>query len=496
MSRPAKAVYRDHKIPQWKGNPLLAALPPLLTDKQARDLVKRRPEYDEADRRRAPHVRKRLVDSVWDLFVVTDQTLSLLDQVDASLRAGYATRNPMRDTWWSERRATLQRLRYTDAESGVRASSLGFKVIGMGGLGKSASMARVLSLYPQVIEHDFADHTFTETQVTHLMVHTPHDSTPAGLCKAIIRTFSNLLGDPELAESYRPYRKVDDLIDVVARLASRTHLGLLVVDEIQNLTNGRKDKQIRVAAQTLVQYLVQLNNEVGVPVALIGDYHANRALESRFHELRRTIGGGEVTWSRLHGEEWDTFLDELWKYQYTKTFTGIGKELKQTLFNITFGIPDFTIHLFIAAQKLAILSGREELSEEVLESAARRFPKTVACLNILRLGGTDDLVDYYLEEPIAALDVLESARDAGGPREVPAGETEAVPGLTDGAASTSRPQKTPQRAAPLARAASRMSEVVKEGKLKGLDAHEALQREGIVAPPLASGGGVVSTGPP
>jgi len=55
--RTVQAAYRDTGIPGYNGNPLIEALPPVLTDEQATLRLAHYPQYDEAHRRAPGHIR-------------------------------------------------------------------------------------------------------------------------------------------------------------------------------------------------------------------------------------------------------------------------------------------------------------------------------------------------------------------------------------------------------------------------------------------------------
>src|ERR1041384_464507 len=55
--RAVNAVYRKPECPDHEGNPLIEALPPILTDDQAMIRLAYYPKYDESQRNAPAHIR-------------------------------------------------------------------------------------------------------------------------------------------------------------------------------------------------------------------------------------------------------------------------------------------------------------------------------------------------------------------------------------------------------------------------------------------------------
>lgn len=108
-------------------------------------------------------------------------------------------------------------------------------------------------------------------------------------------------------------KTTDELLPIMAQAAAVHCLGVLVIDEIQNLQEAKDDR----AAQML-NFFVQLVNTIGLPVILVGTYKALPALNGEFRNARRNSGQGDATWHHFQkDEEWEWLLQGLWKYQWT-----------------------------------------------------------------------------------------------------------------------------------------------------------------------------------
>jgi hypothetical protein len=80
----------------------------------------------------------------------------------------------------------------------------------------------------------------------------------------------------------------------MALVASIHALGLLVVDEIQHVSVAKSG-----GAEKLLNFFVQLTNEVGVPIIMIGTFKAMGVLCSEFRQIRRGCSQGDMIWTRM-----------------------------------------------------------------------------------------------------------------------------------------------------------------------------------------------------
>ena len=98
--RPEHAEYRRAPISLYRGNPLVEALPNILTPKEARKLMARYPEYDPADRTAPAELRIHQMHTALNLFVPLPEHDSLEQRFSCLIRVGYVPRNPMQAGYW------------------------------------------------------------------------------------------------------------------------------------------------------------------------------------------------------------------------------------------------------------------------------------------------------------------------------------------------------------------------------------------------------------
>src|SRR5215471_4620696 len=96
----------------------------------------------------------------------------------------------------------------------------------------------------------------------------------------------------------------------------------------QNLREAQGDGAARVH-----NFLVQLGNELGIPIVLVGTPKAQSILTGEFRRARRASGLGAFPWDRMkEDEEWDIFVEKLWQYQYVRKPSHLTEELRHTLY--------------------------------------------------------------------------------------------------------------------------------------------------------------------
>lgn len=390
--RVVHAVYRTPECPDHKGNPLLEALPPILTDEQAMIRLAYYPKYEEAQRKSPAHVRYLLIQNGLKFFAPLDTHIDLQRRFSNLIRIGYAGRNPMEVGFWSNLSTRLDYFdqygdQYCQQPDRLPSTAAGFSIIGPSGVGKSFSVERVLYLTPQVIYHNhYGERHFTHAQLVWLKLDCPFDGNPRGLCFQFFKAVDSILG----TNYYKHYAKgrplQDELLSHMATVAANHFLGVLVIDEIQRLSTAKSG-----GAALMLNFFVQLINTIGVPVVLVGNYKALSILSGDFSQMRRGTGQGDLIWDLMaKDEQWELFVESLWRFQYTKKKNlwsdKANRSLKDSpslgdvLYEETQGITDFAVKVYMFAQERAIDSGREVVTAAVIRSAARdklRIPRAV-----------------------------------------------------------------------------------------------------------------------
>jgi len=283
---------------------------------------------------------------------------------------------------------TLQRRR----RNPVRSTATGFNIIGISGGGKTTGTEVIFDLYPQVIHHrNYQNRNFNFARVVWLKMSCPHDGSIKGLCIDFFRIIDDLLGTNHYRNYAKGRRTTDELVPSMARVASIHGLGVLALDEIQFLSESKSGGKER-----MLNFFCELTNRIGLPIVFIGTYKARQVLEGEFRQVRRGCGEGEKRWDRLtDARTWRFFLNALWRYQYVAHPTALTDELSDLFYDLTQGIPDLCVKLYILVQVRAIRTGKEVITPEITRSVAQDSFATV-----------QRILDHLRNNDIAALELI------------------------------------------------------------------------------------------
>ncbi len=386
------AVYRAAELPHYVGNPLIEALPSILEPPDAADAMAFLPDYQTEDRGRSDAVRLHFIEMAQQFFEPLDCHIDLQQRFSRMIRAGYVGRNVANPGYW----AWVQRqiasmddgLEASPSElpeftaSPFRAMANGFHLIGLSGTGKTTGVERVLQTYPQLIRHRrYTEKNFTHEQIVWLRLSCPFDGSVRGLCDNFFQAIDDLCLT-RYEQKYGGRRRTTvEMIPHLARVSAFHSLGVLVIDEIQNLRGTKKARRSsRLGEATgygdgpheMLKFFVQLINTLGLPIVLIGTYAAEGVLNGELHSMRRGCGQGAMEWKRMDADgTWWHFLESLWRYQYTRKSTALSQELANALYFETQGIADFAIKLYLLSQMRAISIGAEEVTVELIHSVGQ-----------------------------------------------------------------------------------------------------------------------------
>ena len=89
------AVYREHNLEEFIGNPLIAALPHMISPNEYPKNLIVLPPYKQSDRLKSPSDRLLALKRLEQLHIPTVQDSMILMSITRCLLWGYASRNPL-----------------------------------------------------------------------------------------------------------------------------------------------------------------------------------------------------------------------------------------------------------------------------------------------------------------------------------------------------------------------------------------------------------------
>ncbi len=406
-----QAEYIEQRIPQFRGNPLIEALPPMPDDDDT--LIKELiafPEFDPEQRNWSISERQQMISQLSGFMLPLPRHLELARSLETMMRQGYVGRIPRSAAshrTFGKLYEQLQKKTGFNTNKGLR-SQLSSSLIGLSGMGKTTSLNRLLYRIPEVIHHpDYGIY-----QIPYLHIEMPYDGASVkGLAESIFRKVDMLLPEVSYTEQYGSNSRLgaETLMNHAARVLHMHCVGLLVVDEVQNLENSPKNKQ------SLMSLLVSASNELGVPILFVGTNKARRILSLDFRQARRSIGQGLSYWGALkqgtpdNPDEWDDFIKILWRFQWVHNPAKPSPFLNNLMYQHSQGIIDIAIKLFATCQLRAMLDGSETITAQLISDVAKRELAMVEpMIDALR---RNDLVALQLYDDIAPMNLEELLRN-------------------------------------------------------------------------------------
>jgi AAA domain len=399
-----KAQYSDHRLSEYNNNLLIEALPPILDIDEFTKKVAINPEFSEEEILFDSKYRFHCIHRLSYYFDPQIKTIELQKIICVLLMQGYLDRNPKKPEYANRANQIYQAIKnsggkhledYVTKPSVAKPTSAsGVTLIGPSGMGKTTNLLRILDLYPQVIFHP----QLNCHQIVWLKVNCPHAGSLKGLCSDIFKAIDLLLETDYDRKFTSRNNNEDTMLGQVVQVAHTHHLGLLVIDELQNLVNAKRNKD------DLLNFLVKMDNDIGIPVIRVGTDEATKIIQANFRNARRATGEGSIIWERMlqTDNEWAWFIEGLWEYQWTKTYVKLTDEIKDLFYYETQGIIDIAIKLFKMVQWRTIAgAGNEEITIEIIKEVAKDGLHFVrAMLNAIRSGNREWMLEFKDISPV------------------------------------------------------------------------------------------------
>lgn len=414
ISAAVTAVYTEQRIPRFRNNPLIAALPAALDDDALGEYLFALPSFEKEQRSWPSYERLHMVAELSAFMSPLKRNVVLGWALDTMLRQGYVGRTPRTAAHVQVFQKLYEAQQAGKAFSPVNdlvhtTSQISSALIGVSGQGKTTTLKRLMARYPQAIDHP----ELGITQITYIHIETPHDGASIkGLAHSIFRKIDQLIPDCNYYQKYgRGSMSVETLLNHVARVLHMHCVGLLIVDEVQNLKHGGKNMQKLMAA------LVSASNELGVPILFVGTNKAIEVLGLDFRQGRRSVGGGFPEWGHLSAShnltkplEWEDFITTLWAFQWLTKPVELTQALADLMFHYSQGIIDIAIKLFACSQWQAIIDLSETITAQTIELVWNRdFTRVIPMIDAYRSGDASLLDQYGDIAPIKFANLLDGA---------------------------------------------------------------------------------------
>ncbi len=475
-----QAEYTEQIVPEYKGIPLIEALPPILSISDAEEVLHYYPPFEKSEKDLEDKDRKHCIERIFEFNQPWDRHIDLEQRISRMIRRSYANRFPSNQ---DNPLAPSHAHRINEIYEGLKSKSYknvnvpalrssGMTFIGMSGVGKTRSTESILAAYPPMIVHsEYNEKRFDHKQIVWMKIDCPPHTSLKALCQGFLEQYDKITGENTFQKFGNGTAETISL--QIGRIAELCTLGLLVIDEIQNLSTAKSGGQ-----EAVLNFFVNLRNKIGVPVILIGTPKAKSIIQCDFRHARRGSGQqGDMIWSNIDKNDkatWGLILCGIWHYQWTKYDCELTQDLSDAFYDESQGIVDIAIKLFAMAQVRAINTGVEVITEEIVRAVAHEQLRLVQpMLDALRSGDTEKLNQYPDMQPIIWEDFLaeELSKHQIKQKHEPIIEI-----------SIDNAKKTPKQKINSIKSLENndIPKVVENGLHNGVDSYESLQKAGVI----------------
>ena len=334
---------------------LIKKLPPMLSGGELERALTILPEYDHAIVNENEAMRLIALTDLYKVFVPNQMSREIYSKLYlALLRSLQKKEGKLRvKQGIANHQAIMQQ-----EHSGILGGSDSFTIIGASGIGKSSSISRAVQLLTKepVIEIDKPYGKILPC----VLVQCPFDSSVKGLLLEIIRVVDEQLGSSYYPKATSARATTDMLIGTVSQICLN-HIGILIVDEIQNVAISKNGRNLLGA-------LLQLINCSGISICMVGTPECAEFFTQAMQLARRSLGLQYE--SMEYGAEFEQLCQTLFQYQYVKNPAELDAATIRWLFEHSNNVSS-VITLLHDAQEIAILEGSEVLNLETLNAAYR-----------------------------------------------------------------------------------------------------------------------------
>lgn len=330
------------------------ALPRMLAGDELASAMTILPEYDDSIRKEDAATRLMALSDLYRIYLPSQMSHEIYSKLYLALLRSLQKKGLKLAV--QQQNQNYKAIRGQEY-SGILGGSDSFTIIGTSGIGKSSAISRALELITAdgVIE---IDEPYAKI-VPCVIVQCPFDSSVKGLLLEILRKVDECLESKYYQNAVRIRATTDMLIGSVSQVALN-HVGMLVVDEIQNVVNSKHGK-------SLIGALTQLINNSGISICMVGTPESAVFFEQAMQLARRSLG---LQYSRLEYDSYfHDFCNVLFGYQYTRQKTDISPAIIEWLYEHSAGVISVVVSLIHDAQEIAILNSNEILDMAALNEA-------------------------------------------------------------------------------------------------------------------------------
>ncbi|MFV8638089.1 ATP-binding protein [Ralstonia pseudosolanacearum] len=363
------ANYRRTGVQRFDGNPFIEALPKIERSKLdfLTQLAHSPPAPTAATRRGNEIVRAMELATLNDIVYPFPEYQRAGLALTTIMRETYVARNPLA-THDKQRRHALAARDEADVllPADWKSSAKGHLILSVSGMGKTTFVQAFLLRYPTVIKHTQYQGTPLRChQIPYLVVRVPHDGTLKSLCMQFFHEVDSLLGT-DYSRQARGVRLIAPMVQLMSQVATAVSLGVLVVDEVQNLRSSRG-----MNAELMLNLFSEIIERLGISLLVLATPAVQRVVEGSVRNARKLVSAGQTVISPMSSTDpqWEDFCDTYWQYSYVKKKGRLDKPIRDAWYRASAGNTAFAALAFFLAQRNEI-GGREIVDVAAFERVA------------------------------------------------------------------------------------------------------------------------------
>lgn len=382
-------------------NNIIEQLPKMASGESLKKTLTILPEYNDSIINKDKTERLIELENIYNIYIPSEMTIEIYNKIYLSILKSLKKKQT--------KIATLQQVEnykriLGENDNGIIGGSDSFTIIGTPGIGKSSAIMKSIHIATKnkIIELKNPYHLI----IPCLIIQCPFDCSAKGLLIEILRKVDELL-DSDYCKNIRGKSTTTDILIGCVSQVMLNHVGLLIVDEIQNVVKHKN-------GQSLIALLTQLINNSGISICMVGTPESALFFEQEDYLARRAVG---LRYSYLeYNEYFKNFCKVVFNYQYVKYKTEITTEEIEWLYENSAGILANVITLIHDAQEIAIISDYEKMDLISLKEAYKKrlgmmhtninSQKTITKKRNIKKKTTD----YIIQNSTIIYDIVQNAK--------------------------------------------------------------------------------------
>ena len=367
----AQLTYFPHPNPSCRGNPLIEVMGFPMTEQEVAaacsDDFMGNLILDGVPEQYHGYYIRSLIDNLSDTYITRDEAYALYEKIRRMIEAGYKKRNPVDAVHRNKVLTAIHR----DGDEQIEATHLkevcgenidsllsangSFVLAGLSGVGKTTMMIRILKLIEQFYKHTSYTNPEGETisveeeQITHLYVQVHNRKGQKAFLRSVLEALQEATSVRYLQRVSRR-DSIDEHIRQIRKAMLIHNVGILVIDEAQNIDQNRNDLQIGNNEKTSMKFIEEIFNRIGVPLFFIGTLSVLKLFGIEVTAGRRAFidGGLSILGSDVDSHFWSRLTKQVNQTSLLDGQHDSEDVIKRHLHHLSKGIPAIAVSLMRA----------------------------------------------------------------------------------------------------------------------------------------------------